>query len=95
MVEGPADVAAMRKAIGMDQEPTDGCPRCIPSVQLVFEDGSKTRLGSVGLFCDASAASEEAVLRDALAESCQSLKLADPEALKTLVDRALPMTSNP
>lgn len=94
-LDEPAQLKAMREAIGMDQEPSDSCPRCIPSVQLVFEDATKTRLGSVGLFCDASAASEEAVLRDALAESCQSLKLADADALKKLVDEALPMAEEP
>lgn len=94
-VDDPTKLKALRDAIGMDQEPSDGCPRCLPSVQLVFEDATKTRLGSVGLFCDASEASEVAVLRDALAESCQSLKLADAERLRELVDEALPMAKEP
>ncbi|MCA9622843.1 MAG: hypothetical protein KC731_27680, partial [Myxococcales bacterium] len=88
VIDAPDEVKVLLDAIGLDQTPGNLCPRCIPDVQLVFEDGIGTRLGSLGLFCDGTDG-KVAVLRDALANDCTTVLPKDAAALEAAVQKAL------
>jgi hypothetical protein len=95
LIDEAEKIAELLKSLGASQTPKDACPRCIPSVQLSFEDAFGTRLGSVGLFCsDQREQPAMAALRDALGDHCQTLTVADPEALRRFLDAAAPLAAD-
>jgi hypothetical protein len=89
-IEDAKKVAALLEAVGMTQTPADTCPKCIPTVTFTFEDAFGTRLGSLGVFCEADRLDKPAALRDALSEKCQTVELAKPEEVKRLADEVAP-----
>ena len=95
VIDEAEKVAQLLEALGTSQTAVDACPRCIPSVQLTFEDAYGTRLGTVGLFCsDRTGQPELAALRDALANTCQTVTVAEPEKLRAVLSAALPTAAD-
>jgi hypothetical protein len=82
-------VADLLAAIDTAQTVGDACPRCLSAVDLVFEDRFGTRLGTVSMFCSDLDNAGVAAARDALANACQTIRLADVDAVKRIVDSAL------